>query len=74
MKLKANKRVVNLILNGLCSLQEILESLLDLVYLSRKPYSKWTMFSTIIDGYYISYDFGRKPYSKWTMFSTKVGN
>ncbi len=37
--------VVNLILNGLCSLQ-IRRRNHECINYSRKPYSKWTMFST----------------------------
>ena len=39
----------------------------------RKPYSKWTMFSTVDEKKKIVDDgSSRKPYSKWTMFSTKI--
>ena len=71
---KTRKRkwpVVNLILNGQYLLRGEKEAK-EILNMRRKPYSKWTISSTLKHQLKKHWQTCRKPYSKWTISSTKI--
>ena len=64
------REVLNLIINGIPSIQIKIILCLLLIYLSFKPYYKWNTFNTVRNGARNLSGNCFKPYYKWNTFNT----